>query len=153
MEGVRRGRRARGARGGRTRCRGDALAARAHAERGRRERLPGVRGEHGGRGHPQRAQLLHLPLQPPVLLGQRAEAPLQVLALHLRLLQLRPARHTSVFMLGYYIHTQRVVKLPQNITKTIENHCHMSNHDPMTGLLRVLIKLSVLTCTTRASRL
>ena len=37
------------------------------------------------------AQLLHLPLQPPVLLRQRTEAPLQVLALQLRLLQLRPA--------------------------------------------------------------
>jgi hypothetical protein len=81
------------ARGGRgTRGRGDALAARAHGERGRRERLPGVRGEHGGRGHPHRAELLHLPLEPPVLLGQRAEAALQVLALHLRLLQLGPAR-------------------------------------------------------------
>jgi hypothetical protein len=96
VEGVRRGcRRAWGARGGgagaRRRGRRDALAARAHGERGRRERLPGVRGEHGGRGHPHGAQLLHLPLQPPVLLRQRAEAPLQVLALQLRLLQLRPA--------------------------------------------------------------
>jgi hypothetical protein len=88
VEGARGGRRAWGARG---RCGGDALAARAHGERGRRERLPGVRGEHGGRGHPHRAQLLHLPLQPPVLLGQRAEAALQVLALQLRLLKLRPA--------------------------------------------------------------
>ena len=88
--GCGRARRTRGGRGG------DALAARAHGERGCRERLPGVRGEHGGRGHPHRAQLLHLPLQPPVLLGQRAEAPLQVLALQLRLLQLRPAGFTQV---------------------------------------------------------
>jgi hypothetical protein len=92
VEGARGGRRAWGARG---RCGGDALAARAHGERGRRERLPGVRGEHGGRGHPHRAQLLHLPLQPPVLLGQRAEAALQVLALQLRLLKLRPAARAT----------------------------------------------------------
>ena len=71
---------------------GDALAARAHGKSGRRERLPRVRREHGGRRHAHRPQLLHLPLQAAVLLRQRAEAALQVLALHLRVLQLRPAQ-------------------------------------------------------------
>jgi hypothetical protein len=93
VERGRRGRRASGPRGSRgTRGRGDALAARAHGERGRREGLP------GGRGHPHRAELLHHPLEAPVLLGQRAEAALQVLALHLRLLQLGPAHY---YVLGY----------------------------------------------------
>ena len=64
--------------------------------------LAGVaHGEGGGRGHVhvevrrdelERAELLHLLVQPPVLLRQRLAAALQVLAVHLRLLQLRPAR-------------------------------------------------------------
>ena len=40
----------------------------------------------------ERAELLHLLVQPPVLLGQRLAAALQELAVHLRLLQLRPGR-------------------------------------------------------------
>ena len=65
---------------------GDALAGGAHGER-------------GGRGHVhvevrrdelERSQLLHLLLQPPVLLRERLAAALQELAVHLRLLQLRP---------------------------------------------------------------
>ena len=60
----------------------------------------GAHGEGGGRGHVhvlvrgdelERAELLHLLLQPPVLLRQRLAAALQELAVHLRLLQLRPA--------------------------------------------------------------
>jgi hypothetical protein len=58
---------------------------RAGLRRGRRRRL-WVRGEL------ERAELLQLPLQPPVLLRQRLAAALQQLAVHLRLLQLRPAR-------------------------------------------------------------
>jgi hypothetical protein len=38
-----------------------------------------VREEHRGRGHPHRAELLHLPLEAPVLLGQRAKAALRYL--------------------------------------------------------------------------
>jgi hypothetical protein len=65
---------------------GDALAGGAH-------------GEGGGRGHVhvvvrgdelQSPELLHLLLQPPVLLGQRLAAALKELAVHFRLLQLRP---------------------------------------------------------------
>jgi hypothetical protein len=38
----------------------------------------------------QSPELLHLLLQPPVLLGQRLAAALKKLAVHFRLLQLRP---------------------------------------------------------------
>lgn len=62
-----------------------------------------MRGEDGGRGDAQRPQLLDLALQPPVLLRQRAEAALQVLALHLRLLQLRPACRVCTKTATFYI--------------------------------------------------
>ena len=65
---------------------GDALAGRAHGEGGGRE--VHVEGVH----RLERAELGQLLLQPPVLLRQRLAAALQVLAVHLRLLQLRPAR-------------------------------------------------------------
>jgi hypothetical protein len=92
------GARARGGRGSRGVAvgRGDALAGGAH-------------GEGGGRGHVhvevrrhelERAELLHLLLQPPVLLRQRLAAALQVLAVHLRLLQLRPARPNEAIERG-----------------------------------------------------
>jgi hypothetical protein len=58
---------------------------RAGLRRGRRRRLWVL-------GELERAELLQLPLQPPVLLRQRLAAALQQLAVHLRLLQLRPAR-------------------------------------------------------------
>lgn len=77
--------------GGATRG-GDAVAAGAHGEGGGRRRgLAGARREFGWGGHPEGPQLLHLALQAAVLLRQRAEAPPQVGALHLRLLQLAPA--------------------------------------------------------------
>lgn len=73
--------------------RGKALAARAHSEGRGRHGLAGVGGDDGRRSHPHGPQFLHLALQPAVLLCQRAEAALQVLALHLRLLELCPASH------------------------------------------------------------
>jgi hypothetical protein len=64
----------------------------------------GADGEHGGCGHEERggwvvlllvifegAELLKLKVEAPVLLGKRLAAALQELAVHLRLLQLRPA--------------------------------------------------------------
>ena len=70
-----------------------------HVERRRRGRgggrrpgvLAGVVGRRRRRGELDGAELLQLPLQPAVLLGERLAAALQELAVHLRLLQLRPA--------------------------------------------------------------
>lgn len=70
---------------------GDTLAAGTHGKCGGRERLAGVRGDHGGWAHLNGSQLLHFPLEPPVLLCEGTEPPLEVLALHLCLLQLAPA--------------------------------------------------------------
>lgn len=69
---------------------GDTLAAWAHGEGGGRERLAGVGREECGWRHLQGPEFFHLTLQPPVFLRQRPEASLQMLAFHLRLLQLCP---------------------------------------------------------------
>ena len=58
-----------------------------HVQRRRRRRRRPRRG-----GELERAELLQLPLQAAVLLGERLAAALEELAVHLRLLQLRPAR-------------------------------------------------------------
>lgn len=47
---------------------GDALAAWAHCEGRRRQRLAAVRRQHRGWSNFLRPELLHLPLKPPVLL-------------------------------------------------------------------------------------
>lgn len=67
------------------------LAARAHHEGGGGEWLRAMRGQDGGRPNLHSPQLLNLLLQPPVLLRQRLEPPLEVLTLQLRLPQLAPA--------------------------------------------------------------
>ena len=65
-----------------------------HVERRRRRRGGGPRRRRPRprRGELERAELLQLPLQAAVLLGERLAAALEELAVHLRLLQLRPAR-------------------------------------------------------------
>jgi len=63
-----------------------ALAGRAERQRGGRQ----LHVERRRRGELERAELLQLPLQAAVLLGERLAAALEELAVHLRLLQLRP---------------------------------------------------------------
>ena len=92
---------------------GGALAGRADGQRGgrqlhveRRRRGAGVlagvgcRRRRRWRGELEGAELLQLALQAAVLLGERLAAALQELAVHLRLLQLRPACTCNQIQIG-----------------------------------------------------
>ena len=87
-------------------CGGDALAGGAHGERGGRRDAGAVevvrRG--GGGGELEGAELLELAVEAAVLVGERLAAALQMLAVHLRLLQLRPALDRSSFSILIPMH-------------------------------------------------
>lgn len=69
---------------------GDTLTARAGCKGGSRERFTAVRRYDGGRTYLQGPKLLHFTLKLSVLFSQKFEPSLQILELHLRLLQLAP---------------------------------------------------------------